>query len=85
VTSAQAGSSFSSITSKILPQLSLILQKKHKNDIILDQKQFRIRLEPELDLLLFKGGFFSESAMKFFQISKSQKKNIPKSYPELEI
>ena len=32
-----------------------------------------------------KGGFFSESAMKFFQISKSQKKNIPKNYPELEI
>ena len=32
-----------------------------------------------------KGGFFSESAMKFFQISKSQKKNIPKHYPELEI
>ena len=32
-----------------------------------------------------KGGFFSESAMNFFQISKSQKKNIPKSYPELEI
>jgi hypothetical protein len=35
---------------------------------------------------MIKGGFFSESAMKFFQISKSQKKkNIPKSYPELEI
>ena len=32
-----------------------------------------------------KGGFFSESAMKFFQISKPQKKNIPKNYPELEI
>ena len=32
-----------------------------------------------------KGGFFSESAMKFSQISKSQKKNIPKNYPELEI
>ena len=31
------------------------------------------------------GGFFSESAMKFFQISKSQKRNIPKNYPELEI
>ena len=29
-----------------------------------------------------KGGFFSESAKKFFQISKSQKKNIPKNYPE---
>ena len=29
-----------------------------------------------------KVGFFSESAMKFFQISR---KNIPKSYPELEI
>ena len=37
------------------------------------------------DLLTFKGGFFSESAMKFFQISKSQKKNIPINYPELEI
>ena len=35
--------------------------------------------------LLFKGGFFSESAMKLFQISKSQKKIIPKIYPELEI
>ena len=34
---------------------------------------------------LCKGGFFSESVMKFFQISKSQKKNIPKNYPELEI
>ena len=32
-----------------------------------------------------KGGFFSESVMKFFQISKSQKKDIPKNYPELEI
>ena len=32
-----------------------------------------------------KGGFFSESAMKFFKISKSQKINIPKNYPELEI
>ena len=32
-----------------------------------------------------KGGFFSESAMKFFQISKSHKRNITKSYPELEI
>ena len=32
-----------------------------------------------------KGVFFSESAMKFFQISKSQKKNIQKNYPELEI
>ena len=32
-----------------------------------------------------KGGFFSESALKFFQISKSHKKNIPKTYPELEI
>ena len=32
-----------------------------------------------------KGGFLSESAMNFFQISKSQKKNIPKNYPELEI
>ena len=31
-----------------------------------------------------KGGFFSESAMKFFQFSKSRKKN-PKNYPELEI
>ena len=31
---------------------------------------------------LNKGGFFSESVMKFFQISK---KNIPKNYPELEI
>ena len=27
-----------------------------------------------------KGDFFSESVMKFFQISKSQKKNIPKNY-----
>ena len=35
--------------------------------------------------ILPKGGFFSESVMKFFQISKSQKKNIPKNYPELEI
>ena len=35
--------------------------------------------------IAYKGGFFSESAMKFFQISKSQKKYIPKSYPELEI
>ena len=29
-----------------------------------------------------KGGFFSESAIRFF---KSPKKNIPKNYPELEI
>ena len=35
--------------------------------------------------ITFKGGFLSESAMKFFQISKSQKKNTPKNYPELEI
>ena len=30
-----------------------------------------------------KGGFFSKSAMKFFQISKSQKENIPKNYLEV--
>ena len=35
--------------------------------------------------LTLKVFFFSESAMKFFQISESQKKNIPKSYTELEI
>ena len=29
-----------------------------------------------------KGGFFSESAIRF---SNLQKKNIPKNYPELEI
>ena len=34
---------------------------------------------------LCKGGFFSVGAMNFFQISKSQKQNIPKSYPEIEI
>ena len=32
-----------------------------------------------------KGGFFSESAMKLFQISKSKKKIFQKNYPELEI
>ena len=32
-----------------------------------------------------KGGFFLESAMKLFQISKSKKKYIPKNNPELEI
>ena len=32
-----------------------------------------------------KGGFFSKSVMKFFLISKSPKKDIPKNYPELEI
>ena len=31
-----------------------------------------------------KGGFFSESAMRFLDLQIS-KKNIPKSYPELEI
>ena len=36
-------------------------------------------------LSIAKEGFFSESAMKFFQISKSPKINIPKNYPELEI
>ena len=33
-------------------------------------------------MICIKGGFFSESAIRFF---KSPKKNIPKSYPELEI
>ena len=31
-----------------------------------------------------KGGFFSESAMRFLSLQIS-KKNIPKNYPELEI
>ena len=31
-----------------------------------------------------KGGFFSESAIRFFNLQIS-KKNIPKNYPELEI
>ena len=31
----------------------------------------------------FKGGFFSESAIRFSNLQK--KKNIPKNYPELEI
>ena len=33
---------------------------------------------------LTKGGFFSESATRFFNLQIS-KKNIPKNYPELEI
>ena len=41
--------------------------------------------ESTIGIEMTKGGFFSESAMKFFQISKSQKINIPKNYPELEI
>jgi hypothetical protein len=32
-----------------------------------------------------KGGFFSESVIRFFKSPNLQKKNIPKSYPELEI
>ena len=39
----------------------------------------------EVSLHATKGVFFSESAMNFFQISKSKKINIPKNYPELEI
>ena len=35
-------------------------------------------------LIATKGGFFSESAMRFLDLQIS-KKNIPKSYPELEI
>ena len=35
--------------------------------------------------LPLKGGFFSESAMRFLDLQISKKKNIPKSYPELEI
>jgi hypothetical protein len=34
--------------------------------------------------LFYKGGFFSESAMRFLDLQIS-KKNIPKNYPELEI
>ena len=39
------------------------------------------------DGALVKGGFYSESAIRFLdpQISKSPKQNIPKSYPALEI
>ena len=43
-------------------------------------KVFKIFIEG-----ISKGGLFSESVMTFFQISKSQKKNIPKNYPKLEI
>ena len=33
-----------------------------------------------------KGGFFSDSAIKFFRSPNiKKKKNIPKNYPELEI
>ena len=34
---------------------------------------------------IVKGGFFSESVRKFFQISKSKKKIFQKNYPEFEI
>ena len=37
-----------------------------------------------LDCYFHKGGFFSESAIRFSKLQTS-KKNIPKSYPELEI
>ena len=33
-------------------------------------------------VITFKGGFFSESVIRFL---KSPKKNIPKNYPQLEI
>ena len=32
-----------------------------------------------------KGGFFSESAIRFSNLKISKTKNIPKNYPELEI
>ena len=32
-----------------------------------------------------KGGFFSESAIRFFKSPNLQKKYIPNNYPELEI
>ena len=35
--------------------------------------------------LHIKGGFFLESAFHFFHLQISKRKNIPKSYPELEI
>ena len=34
--------------------------------------------------IVIKGGFFSESAIRFSDLQIS-KKNIPKNYPELEI
>ena len=35
--------------------------------------------------IICKGGFFSESAIRFFETPNLQKKNVPKNYPELEI
>ena len=32
-----------------------------------------------------KGGFFSESVIRFLDLQIWEKKNIPKNYPELEI
>ena len=32
-----------------------------------------------------KGGFFSESVIRFLNLQICRKKNIPKNYPELEI
>ena len=32
-----------------------------------------------------KGGFFSESAIRFSDLQIKKKKNIPKNYPKLEI
>ena len=43
------------------------------------------RLYTALTLTYCKGGFFSESAMKFFQISKSQKKIFQKTILSLNI
>ena len=35
--------------------------------------------------LIVKGGFFSESVIRFSDLQISKTKNIPKNYPELEI
>ena len=39
----------------------------------------------ETKMLITKGGFFPESAIRFLDLQISKKKNVPKNYLKLEI
>ena len=74
---------------QILPNLASLVSiptlglcEKFHNVFYEQQQKNLVYLEGTITncTYLSKGGFFSESVINFFQISKSQKKNIPKNY-----